>query len=106
MKNTHTPTHTERHVALGLLVALFLICGIFIAIPSLKSVKQVPMQYYNELPVADDADFDRDGIPNNRDGSPFPMAAVIEEVVTDTGSSAVLTGSSAVLDTEELPAAE
>lgn len=103
MNNTHTPTQTERNVALGLLVALFLISGIFIVIPSLKSVKQVPMQYFNELPVSDDADFDRDGIPNNRDGSPFPVTVKVEEL--DTESGATLSGTSTTLDTEELSVA-
>lgn len=91
MTNTNPPKHISRTAALGSLGALLLLCSALIAIPSLEAIKSIPMQYLNSLPVANQGDLDRDGIPDNRDASPFPVAVVAVEE-TETGTAALLEG--------------
>jgi len=67
MKYLHTPV--PHDVSLGVLLATLLVCTFAVVLPSLYAIRSMPGHYYNLLPVAQAGDADRDGIPDNLDGS-------------------------------------
>lgn len=59
---------------LGFLILLLMMGGSWfgIGLPVIALMREMPAAYYSSLPVATEADFDRDGIPNNYDATPMP----------------------------------
>ena len=81
-KNTSPQKHFIACQYSSLLLLGILLCvTFFLLIPFLQWYQMMPAEYYNKLPVSNDFDFDRDGIPNQIDAHPFIRGSNTKESV-------------------------
>lgn len=62
--------HLPQHLSHGVLFAAIALVVLFIVIPALRNLQSLPYEVYEELPVANTQDADRDMIPDYIDGTP------------------------------------